>query len=56
MEMASAMDLTDIFELFNKHSKQNEYPVISLLQKDNCSSIHDQPTNSDIEQFGSDET
>ena len=50
------MDLTEIVELFNKHSKQNEYPFISLLQKDNCSSTHDQPKNSDIEEFELDET
>ncbi len=56
MEMATAMDLTEIVELFNKHSKQNEYPFISLLQKDNCSSTHDQPKNIDIEEFELDET
>ncbi|CAB4018428.1 GA-binding subunit beta-1 isoform X2 [Paramuricea clavata] len=51
IEMAAAMELTDIVDLFNEYSKVNENPLMSVLQSDNCYSTPTQSTNDPAESF-----
>lgn len=51
IEMAAAMELTDIVDLFNEYSKVNENPLMSVLQSDNCYSTPTQSTSDPAESF-----
>ena len=57
LEMATAMDLTDIVELFDKSPQPTERPIPSLLQTEECTqSVQKQASESHSEDLNVDES
>ena len=55
LEMAIAMDLTDIVELFNESPQPSESPILLILKTNDCSQfIQSQASESHIEDVNDD--